>query len=94
VIRLATRFRRDLACQQAVELVTDYLEGVLSRSQRRRFEKHLAGCPHCPEYLAQMRAVIALAGTITPDDLTPGMRSEFISLYRRWRAGETPGDRA
>ena len=29
--------RRDLACQQAVEMVTDYLEGSLSRSARRRF---------------------------------------------------------
>jgi hypothetical protein len=38
--------RRDLVCQQAVELVTDYLEGTLSRSARR-FEAHLAGCPHC-----------------------------------------------
>ena len=35
-----------------------------------------------------MRAVIALAGSITPDDLTPGMRSEFIDLYQRWRADE------
>ena len=35
----------DLACQQAVELVTDYLEGKLSWRQRRRFEKHLRGCP-------------------------------------------------
>ena len=81
------RRRRDLVCQQAVELVTDYLEGALSRSQRRRFEAHLAGCPDCPEYLAQMRAVIGLAGTITPDDLTPQLRSEFISLYQRWQAG-------
>ena len=47
--------RRDLVCQQAVELVTDYLEGTLSRAARRRFEAHLAGCPHCTEYLAQMR---------------------------------------
>jgi anti-sigma factor RsiW len=87
VIRHAMRSRRDLTCQQAVQLVTDYLEGALPRSQRRRFESHLAGCPDCPEYLAQMRALVALAGTITPDDLTPRMRGEFISLYRRWRAG-------
>jgi anti-sigma factor RsiW len=87
VIRHAMRSRRDLVCQQAVQLVTDYLEGALPRSQRRRFESHLAGCPDCPEYLAQMRALVALAGTITPDDLTPRMRGEFISLYRRWRAG-------
>jgi anti-sigma factor RsiW len=71
-----------------VKLVTAYLEGALTKGQRRRFEAHLAGCPDCSEYLAQMRAVIALAGAITPDDLTPQMRSEFISLYRRWRAGE------
>ena len=59
-MRLA--FRRDLVCQQVVELVTDYLEGGLRGSARRRFEKHLAGCPHCTEYLAQMRETIRLAG--------------------------------
>jgi len=90
VIRLALRSRRSLTCQQAVELVTSYLEGTLTRSQRHRFETHMAGCPHCPEYLAQMRAVIVLAGSITPDDLTPRMRSEFISIYRQWRADEPP----
>jgi anti-sigma factor RsiW len=82
--------RRDLVCQQAVELVTNYLEGALSRAGRRRFEAHLAGCPHCTEYLAQMRATIELTGTITADDLTPQMQDEFIALYRQWRADEPP----
>jgi anti-sigma factor RsiW len=78
-------FRRDLVCQQAVELVTDYLEGALPGSSRRRFEKHLAGCPHCTEYLAQMRATIRLAGRVEPEDLTPQMREDLTDLYRRWR---------
>jgi anti-sigma factor RsiW len=65
MIRLRRR-RRDLVCQQAVELVTDYLEGTLSRTDRRRYETHLAGCPHCTEYLAQMRKTIELTGTLTP----------------------------
>ena len=84
---LRLKLRRDLVCQQAVELVTDYLEDSLSRGDRRRFESHLAGCPHCTEYLAQMRATITLTGSITPEDLTPGMRSEFVDLYRRFQAG-------
>jgi anti-sigma factor RsiW len=83
-LRLPLR-RRDVVCQQAVELVTDYLEDALARADRRRFERHLAGCPHCTEYLAQMRATIALTGRITPDDLSPVMRDEFIALYQRWR---------
>ena len=78
--------RRDLVCQQAVELVTDYLEGALSRRARRRFEAHLAVCPHCTEYLAQMRETIRLAGRITPEDLTPDMRTDLTALYSRWRA--------
>jgi anti-sigma factor RsiW len=77
-----------MVCQRAVELVTDYLEGALTPTQRRRFEAHLAGCPDCPEYLAQLRAVIALAGSITPDDLTPHMRGALIGLYRQWLADE------
>ena len=76
---------RDLACQQAVELVTGYLEDALSPTARRRFETHLAGCPHCTEYLAQMRATIKLTGQLTPADLTPGMQEELIALYRRWK---------
>ena len=83
--------RQDLVCQQAVELVTDYLEGALSRAARRRLERHLAGCPHCTEYLAQMRATIRLAGRITPQDLTPQMQQEFIEVYRRWRADTGTG---
>ena len=85
---------RDLACQQAVELVTDYLEGKLSRSDRQRFQTHLLDCPHCTEYLAQMRATIELTGTLTADDLPGPVQDEFIDLYRRWRAdqGEEPQD--
>jgi anti-sigma factor RsiW len=85
--RLRARSRvPGLVCQQVVELVTDYLEDALSAADRKRFDKHLAGCPHCTEYLAQMRETIRLAGRITPEDLTPDMRSDLTDLYRRWQA--------
>jgi anti-sigma factor RsiW len=71
-----------------VELVTDYLEGRLGRAARRRLEAHLAGCPHCTEYLAQMRATISLTGRLTPEDLTPQMREELVEVYRRWQSGQ------
>jgi len=78
--------RDELACQQVVELVTDYLEGALSRSQQRRFESHLQGCEHCTEYLAQMRATIRLTGRLRAEDLSPQMQEEFKDIYRRWRS--------
>ena len=78
--------RKNLVCQQAVELVTDYLEGALSRRDRRRFEAHLRGCPNCTAYLEQIRTTIALSGSIQPEDLTPEARADLIDLYRRWRS--------
>lgn len=76
---------RDIPCQQVVEMVTDYLEDVLANGDKQRFERHLAGCPHCTEYLAQVRETISLAGRLTPEDLSPQMRDAFTDVFRRWR---------
>ena len=78
------RRRRDLACREAVELVTDYLEGALSADDRSRLEGHLANCPHCTEYLAQMRRTLDLLGRIEPEALEPQVQDELVALYRRW----------
>jgi len=77
--------RGALACQEMVELITDYLEGALPRAQRKRFEAHIAGCEHCSEYLEQMRITIRLTGRLAVDDLTPQMREQFSELFRGWR---------
>jgi len=79
------RRRRALVCRQAVGLVTDYLDGVLSESERIRFEAHIADCPHCRTYLEQIRTTIALTGQAGPEALDAEAQDELISLYRRWR---------
>ena len=53
---------RVLTCRQAVELVTEHLEGALPDVDRARFEPHLAGCDACTAYLEQMRATIGALG--------------------------------
>ena len=77
--------RKDIVCQQAVELVTDYLEGALPRRDRRRFERHLRACPNCTAYLEQIRITIVLTGTVEADELTAEAREDLSALYRRWR---------
>jgi predicted anti-sigma-YlaC factor YlaD len=81
------RRRRTIVCREAVEVVTDYLEGAMAPGDRARFEAHLAECPHCREYLAQMRTTLDVLGRIDPDTLAPDARDELVALYRRWRAG-------
>jgi anti-sigma factor RsiW len=79
------RPRPPLLCREVVELVTDYLEGALSKADRERFEAHLAHCPHCSEYLEQMRTTIAAVGRIEPEALSTDAQQDLTALYRRWR---------
>jgi anti-sigma factor RsiW len=75
-----------LECRDAVELVTDYLEGALIGRQRRSFERHLKGCPNCTAYLAQIRATVAATGKIAPEELSVEARDELIELFRRFNS--------
>jgi anti-sigma factor RsiW len=74
-----------LVCREAVELVSDYLDGTLSRRQRRRLEKHLAQCDACTAYLDQMRATIAASGKVGPDDLPSDVVEGLVNLFRQFR---------
>jgi anti-sigma factor RsiW len=73
---------RGLACQEIVELVTDYLEGAMDAPLRASFEAHLAGCPHCTHYVEQIEATIRVAGTIRADGLTPEFRAGLLEAFR------------
>ena len=76
--------RRRFTCEEMVELVTDYLEGSLTRRDRRRFEAHLSGCDHCTDFLQQMRTTIVLTRSLADEDLSTIRQSELLILFRRW----------
>jgi anti-sigma factor RsiW len=79
------RKRRDLACREAIELMSDYLDGRLDEADRVRLERHLQECPYCGEYLAQLRVTIDALGRAEPADLTDEALDDLVALYRRWR---------
>ena len=60
-----------MTCKQLENLATDYLEETLSSTLRQHFEAHLATCPKCQKYLAEMRALIEashkLGGKLTDE---------------------------
>jgi anti-sigma factor RsiW len=78
------RRKRDLACREVVELVTDYLEGALDERDRGRFERHLGGCDGCSAYLDQMRFTLRLAGRLEPASIDPAFRDRLVEAFRGW----------
>ena len=76
--------RRRLSCQQMVELVTEYLEGVMEPRRRARFEAHLAGCDGCTNYVEQFRMTVSVVGRLEVDDVPEPVMAELVSAFRNW----------
>jgi anti-sigma factor RsiW len=80
------RLRPDpLACQEFVELITDYLEGALSRRDRKRVERHLAACDGCTAYLEQMRFTIQAMAELPPVPSDEHTRQHLLQMFRELR---------
>jgi anti-sigma factor RsiW len=75
----------DLHCTEEVEMITDYLEGALPEAERGRFERHLATCPGCVEYVEQMRAIAGSLGELREDQLPDEMRRGLLDSFRELR---------
>ena len=77
----------EFTCREMVELMTDYLEDAMSTETRARFERHLAGCDGCSNYLGQLREVIRATGLITEDQIPADRKNELLSAFRDWHRG-------
>jgi anti-sigma factor RsiW len=89
---MITRRRREaMVCREFVEVVTDYLEGALSRREAGRLEAHLRQCGVCTEYLAQMRRTALLAGRLTVEDVPAEGRERLLRVFRQWKAERASG---
>lgn len=51
----------DISCQDLLRFVALYVAGRLAAVEREAFERHLAHCPKCVEFLNSLPAVMALA---------------------------------
>jgi hypothetical protein len=74
-----------ISCQDVVELVTDYLEGAMSRQDVARFEHHLSLCDGCIFYVDQVRMTIAAVGRIGEDDVPPEIRDDLVAAFRDFK---------
>jgi anti-sigma factor RsiW len=73
-------------CREFVEDVTAYLDGALPDDLTALVEQHLADCPHCREYLNQMRKTIVMTRALTDDDveaMPSDVRERLMQAFRQ-----------
>jgi Putative zinc-finger len=76
-------------CVEFVESVTDWMEGALGEDERLSLEEHLVICPHCSEYLGQLRLSAALLRQVDDTALRAAppqaARAALLDAFRRER---------
>jgi anti-sigma factor RsiW len=82
------RRQLQISCADALELMTDHLEGALSEADGSRMRAHLAGCEPCRVFLDQLRATIQIVGETGPPEefqVDPQRVDALTELFRAER---------
>ena len=77
---------KDVVCATGVELLNDYLEGVLTDDVRAALDAHVAQCERCVAFIDSYRATPRLLREATeaslPDDVRQSLRA-FLRAQRQ-----------
>ncbi len=79
--------KKELNCQEVVELVTDYLEQALLPEMRALFEAHVAGCPGCTTYIEQVQQTIMMLRKLAEEPAFPETKQDLLEIFRNWKQG-------
>ena len=61
--------RSHMTCQQLIDFLMSYLDNELPLEQRAEFDRHMAGCPSCVDYLKTYEKTILLAKTCASESV-------------------------
>ena len=75
-------------CREVVELLTDYLEGVLPAYEHERVEAHLQTCPDCTAYVRQVRTTIGALQRLREENVPDAVLDELVKAFRGWKSAD------
>jgi len=83
----------NFTCREIAQLVTDYLDGSLTFSERVRFQLHLGVCFACRNYLRQMKYTIATLRQLPAEPVPPHVKEELLQRFRTWKRQSPPSSK-
>lgn len=71
-----------MTCQEAIDLLAEYLDATLTPAALDRLEGHLRNCQPCRAYLATYKRAAELAAKVNRVEMPPAMKQrlrDFLS---------------
>ena len=78
-----------LTCREVLDFLMDYVDGVLPQDQRGEFDRHLAVCPSCVNYLDSYKTAVRLGKAAMLDPDQPAEKAVPEALVRAIREART-----
>ena len=75
----------DIACVSGVELLMDYLEGVLPPDVNAALEAHVAGCERCTAFVASYQETPRILRSATSIELPADIQDSLHAFLRTLR---------
>jgi anti-sigma factor RsiW len=80
----------DIGCPECMDLLADYVDGVLPREQAELLEWHIEGCAPCVAFVNTYKGTVDAAKRLRETSLPPELRERLIAFLQRT---DVPGQR-
>lgn len=64
-----------MTCREVLDFLMAYLDGELTREQEYEFERHMAVCPSCVNYLSSYKQTVRMGKAAFSDPEDPAAES-------------------
>ncbi|HEX5214230.1 MAG TPA: zf-HC2 domain-containing protein [Vicinamibacterales bacterium] len=78
----------DVVCRSGVELLIDYLEGLLAPDVRAAIEAHVAGCRRCEAFIASYLETPRIVRDATRMEMPADLEASLLAALRAARGAE------
>ncbi len=73
----------ELGCPECMDLLADYVDGVLPRDRAELLEWHIEGCPPCVAFVNTYRGTVDAARRLRQTKLPSELRERLITFLQR-----------
>lgn len=79
-----------LTCQQLIDFIMSYLDNELPDDQRAEFDRHMAACPSCVDYLETYEKTVLLTKAATDDPVPAEVPESLVQAILAARKKTLP----
>ena len=78
-----TELSPEIGCPECMDLLVDYVDGVLPRERAELLEWHIESCPPCVAFVNTYKGTVDAAKRLRETALPPELRERLIAFLQR-----------